>query len=696
MGDKARVLVADHQPAIRAEFSEILTTAGFLVEEAGTADRFLAATRTNHHDVILLDEDLPDIDCGEICRHIFQRTGPGLRRPAILVLKPAAQTVDRTDIRHFCDGTLPYPCRDSALVEAVATMVQVRNEDRVRFEMDPRRQVEHVNTELRKEIVDRRRAERLFRALLESAPDAMVVADQEGRIILVNAVTEKLFGFSRDELLGKSTEFLVPPRLKQIHVDYRERYRRNPRLKSQGRGLELEGQRKDGTVFPAEISLGPVETDEGLLVVCAISDLTRRKARQRELEDNLNAQRVIGSILRLSLEPLTLDDFLQQTLELILDLPWLAVQNRGAIFVVEDESDTLVMKAHHQLSESLLSHCARVPFGKCLCGRAAATGQTVFADDLDHRHETVYEGIQPHGHYCVPIVNDDVLYGVINLYLPQGHRAEPHEQRFLKLVADALAGSILSKRTERDLAATEAQLMAAQSIQEHILAHEPPELAGFDIAGAFQPAEFAAGDHYDYFLLKDGSLAFGIGDVSGHGFSSALLMASTHAYIHALATMELPIAKVFDVANENLAKETDDGQFITAIFGRIDPVTRELTYVSAGHPTAYVVDRSGKMKTGLKSTGLPLAVLPDVTYEEGPPVTLAAGDKVLMVTDGVLETESPDGAYFDTQRVFEVLEKAAGLDAQQTVDALFAAVERFHGGKRQDDDVTAVVIRVTD
>lgn len=829
MAEKARILLADHHPAVRSEFSHILTSAGFEVEQADTADRFLAATRTNHHDVVLIDEDLPDLDCGDACRKLFHRSGPGLRRPAILVLKPRERTRDRTEIRRFSDGTLPYPCPDTALIDAVSTMVKAREEKKTRLENDLYRQVvrqlpegiwaidqegrttfmnecmadmlgttaeetfgrplfdfmdeqgieickrnmkrrengisenhefefvredgsrlhtlmlasplhdaegnyvgavagvaditdrkvveeslleehrklsarvekrtmqvENINAELRVEIDERTKAEDLFRAVLESAPDAMVVADGDGRIILVNAVTEKMFGYDREELLGQRTEFLVPPHIKQAHIDFRERYRRNPRVTSLGRGIELEGQRKDGSIFPAEISLGPVRTGGGLLIVCAISDLTRRRARQKELEDNLNAQKVIGSILRLSLEPLEMDAFLQQTLQLILDLPWLAVQKRGAIFVVEDESDVLVMKAQHQLSSALLVQCDRVHFGSCLCGRAAQTRETVFAEDVDHRHETVYDGIEPHGHYCVPIVTDDRLYGVINLYLQQGHQATPHEKRFLALVADALAGAIRSKQTEIDLAGKEAQLLAAQSIQEHILPAAPPSVPGIEISGSYQPAEFAAGDHYDHFLLKDGSLAIGVGDVSGHGFSSALLMASTHAYIHALASMDQSLARVFDMANENLHHETDAGQFITAFLGRIDPATRELTYVSAGHPHGYVLDPEGEVRETLESTGLPLAVIPGVEYEEGPPVTLFPGDKVLLLTDGILEAESPSGEFFDEEGVLEAMRRTAGFDAQETVDTLMNAVKRFGGSRRQEDDLTAVVIRIVE
>jgi PAS domain S-box-containing protein len=139
--------------------------------------------------------------------------------------------------------------------------------------------------ESNRDITQRKREENKFRGLLESAPDAMVIVNRTGQVQLVNAQTEKMFGYSREEIIGRPVEIMIPRRLQADHRVHRSDYSRAPHARSMGVGLELFGLRKDGTEFPVEVSLSPLGTGEGTLIVSAIRDITDRKRAEELIKD---------------------------------------------------------------------------------------------------------------------------------------------------------------------------------------------------------------------------------------------------------------------------------------------------------------------------------------------------------------------------------------------------------------------------
>lgn len=200
-----------------------------------------------------------------------------------------------------------------------------------------------------------------------------------------------------------------------------------------------------------------------------VEEIEERKKAVEKNERNYMIQNVISSVLNISLRPNSLKELLQNALDLIMSIPWLSLQSKGAIFLVDEKQQDINMVAQKGLSQPLLKLCASLPLGTCLCGQAVLEKRVIFSNHIDDRHDIQYDNMSPHGHFCVPIILGDKVLGVINLYLAENHVYEKSEEDFLKAMADTLAGIIERKKVSEELAQSHSLLqMLIDSIPDSI------------------------------------------------------------------------------------------------------------------------------------------------------------------------------------------------------------------------------------
>jgi hypothetical protein len=171
-----------------------------------------------------------------------------------------------------------------------------------------------------------------------------------------------------------------------------------------GTNLGIYSLKKDGTEFRADISLSPLMTDVELLIIASIRDITERKLAELQIERNYLIQTAISAVLKVSLEPTSLDEQLNKALDLILAVPGVFPQATGAIYLVEDEPEVLVLRAPSTFSASQIAPCERVAFGECICGKAGSTCTVAFTECLDARHEIPICYLFPRSHSATQLI----------------------------------------------------------------------------------------------------------------------------------------------------------------------------------------------------------------------------------------------------------------------------------------------------
>jgi PAS domain S-box-containing protein len=275
--------VADDKPAVRDAICDLVAEQDDMeiVGAAPDARQAIELAGSSAPDVALLDVKMPG--GGAEAAEGIRRVSPRTRVVALSAYEDLASILAM--LRGGAVGYLVKGTPPSEILEAIRRAVRGQASLSAEATSDVMEALFEDIAERRETEDVLRRSEERFRRLVESAPDAVVIVDGRGRIVLVNRQTEEMFGYGRGELLEREIEVLLPERFRDRHVDHRNGYIGDPRTRPMGIGLELAGRRKDGSEFPVDISLSAIQTDEGVLATAFIRDI-----RDRRIADELRVR----------------------------------------------------------------------------------------------------------------------------------------------------------------------------------------------------------------------------------------------------------------------------------------------------------------------------------------------------------------------------------------------------------------------
>jgi len=276
---------------------------------------------------------------------------------------------------------------------------------------------------------------------------------------------------------------------------------------------------------------------------------------------------------------------------------------------------------------------------------------------------------------------------VANLVFAFAYEGHKVATRRLRRRNQQLQCKIEFETAERELEAEE--LRQARDIQRGLLPKEIPELEGFQITGAWEPAKLVGGDYYDVIPVAKNKVALCIADVAGKGVSAALLMANVQAAIRAFASESVPPSRVCAQTNSVLCINTAVDKFVTLFYGILDAVTRTLTYVNAGHPRPVIIRSNGDV-IHLEAGEALLGVFRDWTYRDSI-LQLEPGDLLLLFTDGITEAMRQDGQEFGEDRMIAEILNSGEHSLGQIQAHLFSQMKAFCDA-RLSDDATLVMV----
>ncbi len=479
--------------------------------------------------------------------------------------------------------------------------------------------------------------------LFNSAPEGIVWHDNDDVVVNVNDEFTRMFGYARDEAVGRKINDLVAPdELRNEAGMFSHMVNHGDRVAADSRR-----RRKDGTIFDVSILGAPIFHEGRQIGVYAIyRDISERKRAEEEI---LLQKTYLERLFNSAPEAIILHDYDDRIIN---------VNDEFTRMFGYAREETIGKKINDLVtSREMRREAAEI-------SARIRKGEWVEIESKRNRKDGSSMDVSI---LCAPIVYNDKQIGDYAIYRDITERKKAEEARM---------------RAE-----TEAR--TAREIQMNFLPDSNPVIPGYAVAGKSIPAANVGGDYYDFIRLDDHRIVIGLGDVSGHGLPSALVMANLQATIRSQATFDADPARCLERANRLLFHSTDTHTFVSLFYGILDTRKHLLTYANAGQNWP-VVFRSAGTQQRLMNHGLVLGVREDTTYEIEE-VPLRPLDRVLFYSDGVSEAMNERRELFGDDRLLEAV-LSCGAVPEAAIEKIIGTVNAYVGTAPQHDDMTVILL----
>jgi PAS domain S-box-containing protein len=497
-------------------------------------------------------------------------------------------------------------------------------------------------------------SEKRIRLIIESSLSAIVIMDSYGIITDWNHPAEKMFGWTKEEAIGRRLdELIIPFAQRAAHRQGLERFLLTGVGPLLNRLIEQTAIRRDGTEFPVELSISPLKLGNSYIFSGFIHDITERKRLEHRFRQ--------------------------------------AVESAPNAIVMVNKSGTI----------ELVNSQTEISFGY---SRTELIGQPIeiLVPERFRNTHIAYRQAYLAAPVSRPMGVGRDLYGLrkdgtefpveIGLSIIDSKEETLILSTIVEITARKAAEQQI-RQAQINLAIAQSEIKIAQRIQASLSPSAPITSTHFEITGYCLPADQVGGDYFDYFYRNEDHLDMIIADVSGHSIGPALFMVETRSAIRTQASGSATPAETLKVLNSFLFEDLDRSDyFITLFYLQYDITFQQLSFANAGHPPALLLRSSQSECKQLDAEGLILGVNKNVIFEERN-ITLSHGDLVLLYTDGLTEAENAYGEFFGLQRVNDILVEYAQHSPQAIIDVLLEQLKQFCRSESFNDDITLMLFK---